>query len=86
MATVVANPADRPPPQGARYYSVHRQNGREPDAVTLPDPGYIDALAITMTESPTTPDLAEPDPGPTLIRDAEGRVRAQPAAPEGDYR
>ena len=86
VATVVANPADRPPPQGARYYSVHRQNGREPDAVTLPDPGYIDALAITMTESPTTPDLAEPDPGPTLIRDAEGRVRAQPAAPEGDYR
>lgn len=86
VAAVVANPADRPQPQGARYYSVHRQNGREPDAVALPDPSYIDALAITLTESPTTPDLAEPDPGPTLIRDAEGRVRAQPAAPEGDYR
>lgn len=86
VAAVAANPADRPQPQGARYYSVHRQNGREPDAVALPEPSYIDALAITMTESPTTPDLAEPDPGPTLIRDAGGSVRVQPAAPEGDYR
>ncbi|SFS76851.1 hypothetical protein [Brevundimonas viscosa] len=86
VAAVTANSADRPQPQGARYYSVHRQNGREPDAVALPAPSYIDALAITMTEAPTTPDLAAPDPGPTLIRDAQGRVRAQPAAPEGDYR
>ncbi|WP_374513206.1 hypothetical protein [Brevundimonas sp.] len=86
VAAVAANPADRPQPQGARYYSVHRQNGREPDAVALPEPSYIDALAITMTEAPTTPDLAAPDPGPTLIRDVQGRVRAQPAAPEGDYR
>lgn len=86
VAAVAANPADRPQAQGARYYSVHRQNGREPDAVALPQPSYIDALAITMTESPTTPDLAAPEPGPSLIRDAQGRVRAQPAAPEGDYR
>lgn len=86
VAAVVANSADRPQQQGARYYSVHRQAGREPDPVSLPEPGYIDALAITLTEAPTTPDLAEPDAGPTLIRDSQGRVRAQPAAPEGDYR
>jgi len=85
VATVTTNPADRPSLEGARYYSVHRQNGRAPDALALPQPTYVDALAITMNEAPTTPDLAAPDPGPTLIRDAQGRLRAQPAAPEGDY-
>jgi hypothetical protein len=85
VAVVTPNPADRPASQGARYYSVHRQHGRQPDAVELPQPTYVDALAVTMTESPATPDLAAPEPGPTLIRDAQGRVRTQPAAPEGDY-
>ena len=85
VATVTTNPDDRPVEQGARYYSVHRQAGREPDALTLPQPTYVDALAITTPVTLASQDLAQPDQGPTLIRDAQGRVRAQPAAPEGDY-
>ena len=77
--------AIRPPEQGARYYSVHRQNGRQPDALEMPDPTYVDAIAVTMPDSLASQDLAQPQEGPTLIRDAQGRVRAQPAAPEGDY-
>lgn len=83
VTSVAANPDDRPDQHGARYYSVHRQNGREPDALTMPQPTYVDALAITVTETPASQDLAQPDQGPTLIRDANGRLRAQPAAPGG---
>ena len=85
IAVVAANPDDRPAEQGARYYSVHRQSGRAPDALTLPEPTYVDALAITAPVTIASQDLAQPDPGPTLIRDVQGRVRAQPVAPEGDY-
>lgn len=86
VALVTANTADRPPAQSARRYSVHRQNGQQPDAVLIPQPTYVDAMAITnMTETPASQDLAHPDQGPTLIRDAQGRIRAQPAAPDGDY-
>ncbi|MFC7378619.1 hypothetical protein [Brevundimonas sp. GCM10030266] len=85
VATVTGNPEDRPVEQGARYYSVHRQSGREPDAVTLPAPTYVDALTVTAPVTIASQDLAQPDPGPTLIRDAQGRTRIQPAAPEGDY-
>ena len=85
VAMVAANPEDRPSAQSARYYSVHRQNGREPDALTLPQPTYVDALAITTPVTIASQDLAQPEQAPTLIRDAQGRVRAQPAAPEGDY-
>ncbi|WP_439472085.1 hypothetical protein [Brevundimonas sp.] len=85
VATVTANPADRPAAQGARYYSVHRQAGREPDALTLPQPTYVDALAISTPVTIASQDLAQPEQAPTLIRDAQGRVRVQPAAPEGDY-
>lgn len=76
---------DRPPTQGGRYYSVHRQNGRQPDALEMPAPTYVDALAVTMPETIASQDLAEPQPGPTLIRDASGRVRPMPAATDGDY-
>lgn len=85
VAMVAANPDDHPAQQGARYYSVHRQAGREPDALSLPQPTYVDALAVTAPVTIASQDLAQPDPAPTLIRDAQGRVRAQPAAPEGDY-
>lgn len=80
-----ANPDDRPAEQGARYYSVHRQTGRQPDPVAIPEPTYVDALAITTPVTLASQDLAQPDPGPTLIRGAQGRTRVQPAAPEGDY-
>lgn len=81
----VTNTGERPPQQGARYYSVHRQNGRQPDALIMPEPTYVDALAITMTQTPASQDLAEPDRGPTLIRDNQGRVRPAPAASDGDH-
>lgn len=81
----VAASADRSPEQSARYYSVHRQNGRRPDPLEMPDPTYVDAIAVTMPDSLASQDLAQPQDGPTLIRDAQGRIRAQPAAPEGDY-
>lgn len=81
----VSNTGERPPQQGARYYSVHRQNGRQPDALTMPEPTYVDALAITMTETPASQDLAQPDQGPTLIRDNQGRLRPAPAASDGDH-
>lgn len=76
---------DRPSPQGGRYYSVHRQNGRQPDAIEMPEPNYVDALAVTMPETIASQDLAAPEQGPTLIRDAQGRVRPAPAASDGDH-
>lgn len=81
----VTNTGERPPQQGARYYSVHRQNGRQPDALAMPEPTYVDALAITMTQTPASQDLAEPEQGPTLIRDSQGRTRPAPAASDGDH-
>lgn len=85
VATVAGNIEDRPPTELARYYSVHRQSGRQPDPLTMPQPSYVDAMVITMDEPLTSQDLAHPQEGPALIRDANGRLRAQPAAPEGDY-
>lgn len=81
----VAPTGERPPVSSARYYSVHRQNGRQPDALEMPAPTYVDALAVTMVETPASQDLAEPERGPTLIRDAQGRVRRAPAASDGDH-
>ncbi|WP_332659358.1 hypothetical protein [Brevundimonas sp.] len=81
----VVNTGERPPQQGARYYSVHRQNGRQPDSLAMPEPTYVDALAITMTQTPASQDLAEPEQGPNLIRDNQGRTRPVPAASDGDH-
>lgn len=85
MAAVTANPSDHPETQASRRYSVHRQNGQQPDAVALPAPTYVDALAVTLTDMPASRDLAEPAPGPSLYRDSQGRVRAAPAASDGDH-
>lgn len=85
QAAEVSNSGERPPQQGGRYYSVHRQNGRQPDALDMPEPTYVDALAITMPETIASQDLAVPEQGPTLIRDAQGRVRPAPAASDGDH-
>lgn len=60
------------PTQTARYYSVHRPSGRQPDPVTLPDQVTLDELQLT--ELPTSTDLAEPQAGPTLMRNGEGRM------------
>lgn len=60
------------PTQTARYYSVHRPAGRQPDPVALPDQVTLDELQLT--EMPASVDLAEPQAGPTLMRNAEGRL------------
>ena len=84
-----AAPSDQPVSQGAdqgvRRYSVHRLNGQEPDALTMPAPTTVDVVTVNLDQTIASQDLAQPAQGPTLIRDAQGRVRAQPAAPEGDY-
>lgn len=81
----VSNSGERPPQQGGRYYSVHRQNGRQPDALEMPEPTYVDALAVTVPETIASQDLAAPEQGPTLIRDAQGRVRPAAAPSDGDH-
>lgn len=62
-------------PQSARYYSVHRQNGRQPDPAVLPEQVYLDALPIQMDQTPTSPNLAEPPGPPQLVRNPDGTVR-----------
>ena len=77
-----------PPPQGAqasaasgasaRYYSLHRQNGRQPDAIARPAPVYLDALPVELNDPPQSGDLAEPPAAPAVLREANGRIRAAP--------
>lgn len=64
--------------QSARYYSVHRQAGRHPDAIQAPQQTYLDALPVEMTQTPRSNDLAQPDGPPALIRNANGSLRAVP--------
>ncbi len=85
VATVSPNTADRPTVQGARYYSVHRQEGRQPDPIAIPEPTYVDAMAISVPESMASQDLSQPAEPPTLIRDSQGHLRAAPAASDGDH-
>lgn len=80
-----AQPTSAEPEQAARRYSVHRLNGQEPDALTMPAPTMVDVATVNLDQTIASQDLAQPAQAPTLIRDAQGRVRAQPAAPEGDY-
>lgn len=64
--------------QGSRYYSLHRQAGRQPDSVPTPPPVYLDALPVQLDETPSSGDLAAPPEPPSMYRDAQGRVRATP--------
>lgn len=64
--------ADAPPHQTARYYSVHRPTGRQPDPVSLPEQVTLDELRLP--EMPSGADLSEPQAGPTLMRNADGRL------------
>ena len=71
-------PTERTPqaaPQGARYYSVHRQNGRQPDRTTMPEQVYLDALPIELEETPSSPSMARPPEPPQLVRNPDGTVR-----------
>ena len=68
----------------ARYYSLHRQNGRRPDAIAMPSPVYLDALPVELERAPQSEDLAEPPAAPTVLRDNNGRVRPAPPAINDD--
>lgn len=72
---------------GGRYYSVHRQNGRQPDAVQRPEPVYLDGLPVEIADPSQAglgEDLGAPPAPPAMIRDADGRMRPAPAAIEHD--
>lgn len=71
--------------QGGRYYSVHRQNGRQPDALAMPEPAWLDGLVVSEIQTMASQDLAAPEQGPTLIRDRNGTMRAAPAPSDGDH-
>ena len=62
--------------QGARYYSVHRDAGRQPDPTVIPEPVFFDSVTLDLAEPPAT----EP-----LMRDARGRraavANADPSLP-----
>lgn len=73
-----------PSAQSARYYSVHRQAGHEPDAIRTPAPVYLDALPVQMAQTPTSADLAQPDGPPALVRNTDGSVRALPQTQADD--
>jgi hypothetical protein len=55
-----------PGQQGARYYSVHRDAGRQPDPTVMPDPVFFDSVTL---------DLAQPPEIEAPLRDAQGRRR-----------
>lgn len=73
-----AAPAPTAGDNSARYYSVHRQAGRHPDAIPAPQQTYLDALPVQMAQTPQSSDLAQPDGPPALIRNANGALRAVP--------
>lgn len=75
-APVASEAKPRSGADGSRYYSVHRQAGRTPDAPPRPAPIYLDALPVDLTTVPSSDDLAAPPAAPQMIRDANGRLRA----------
>lgn len=80
-AVAASNQAAQTPVAGdnsARYYSVHRQAGRHPDAIPSPQQTYLDSLPVQMAQTPQSSDLAQPDGPPALIRNANGALRAVP--------
>lgn len=66
-------PSSGPAPQGARYYSVHRAAGRQPDPTIIPEPFFLDHAPV---------DLAEPPAQPPRVRTADGRTQAAPILDE----
>lgn len=55
-----------PPRESARYYSVHRGEGRQPDPIAMPESVYLDNAPI---------DLAEPPAAPVPGRTVNGRTQ-----------
>ena len=46
--------ASEPARQGARYYSVHRAAGHQPDATVMPASVYLDTAPVDLAEPPET--------------------------------
>lgn len=67
--------AGPPRQQGARYYSVHRQNGRAPDPTVLPEPVWLDRMPVQLDSTPQSEDLAAPPETPQMVRGSDGRMR-----------
>lgn len=44
-----------PPRESARYYSVHRAEGRQPDPIAMPASVYLDNAPVDLAEPPATP-------------------------------
>ena len=61
-----ANAEAEPAREGARYYSVHRAAGHQPDPTVMPEAVYLDTAPI---------DLAEPPATPTIARTINGRAQ-----------
>ena len=53
-AAPIAYAADAPARQGARYYSVHRAAGHQPDATVMPASVYLDTAPVDLAEPPET--------------------------------
>ncbi|MBX9575833.1 MAG: hypothetical protein K2X07_09355, partial [Caulobacteraceae bacterium] len=75
MPAPVASTQPSPRQQGARYYSVHRQNGRAPDPTVLPEPVWLDRMPVQLDSTPQSEDLAAPPETPQMVRGADGRLR-----------
>jgi len=73
-----------PGDQAPRYYSVHRQNGRTPDAIPQPQPTWLDALPVDLERTPQSDDLAAPPQPPQMVRNRDGRLVPLAPAGEGD--
>ncbi|MDZ4363243.1 hypothetical protein [Brevundimonas sp.] len=83
-AVVATSASPDAPRQGSRYYSVHRQAGRQPDQIAMPEQIYLDAVPIELGEAPAGEDLAEPPAAPQMARNAQGRLVPVPASTDSD--
>ena len=71
FSTVTASP----PREGARYYSVHRQAGREPDPAEIPESVYAVIPEGAFLDAARS-DLADPPAAPIATRTINGRIQA----------
>lgn len=66
MAQAAPSRPGGPPRDSARYYSVHREAGHQPDPMVLPESVFIGGASA---------DLAEPPPALTMPRTVNGRTQ-----------
>ena len=76
----VSNSGERPPRQGGRYYSVHRQNGRQPDVLEMPEPYLPDGDTSGDYAGDVVDQSVEIPAGGGTPRPASWRIRVKPSA------